>query len=582
MTLPLLCLLLTSAFPSVLHAQEHGNGPPADVVINEVFYAPARSGLEFVELFNRSQEAVDLRLLHLGDSRREPVAVSIQPFSLPATGYAVLVRSAADFAQAFSQVDHVEVSSWPALNNSGDIVTVYFSEHGDQYVPLDSVSYGPNWAPRGVSLERRDPNGPATAANFGPSAAAAGATPGSRNSIYDPDRRPPEPLFAEQESPHMVLVYFDERLDAAALASSSFHLPSQHAVQASLAAPSKVRLRFAAAVSGAVLTMANVVDAAGNASGRVSLPLAHLPDAGELIVSELLYAPLTDDYDAKPNQPEYVELFNRSDRLLTLHDLYVTNRPNERGEADTLRASLPPTSLPPGGYAVIFSEPDSVSDPAVASTLALAFPDLRFSGSLVRLLPVRQSSLALSNEGDRIVVHRRDGVVIDSLTYHPNWHHPAMLEPRGIALERISPDAASHESTSWTSSANPHGGTPGGPNSVQDTSSSATADSGLQIAPSPFSPDGDGVDDYVHIQYRLAQQFALVRARIYDHQGRLVRTLTEGTASGHAGELIWDGRDDGGHPLRLGIYIVLVEAVDAESGSSEAHKDAVVLARSLN
>ena len=70
-----------------------------------------------------------------------------------------------------------------------------------------------------------------------------------------------------------------------------------------------------------------------------------------------------------------------------------------------------------------------------------------------------------------------------------------------------------------------------------------------------------------------------MRCRVYDGGGRLVRELEPGRLVGGAATLVWDGTGDDRRPLRAGIYVVLVEAVDAEGGTAEAVRGAVVLAR---
>ena len=93
---------------------------------------------------------------------------------------------------------------------------------------------------------------------------------------------------------------------------------------------------------------------------------------------------------------------------------------------------------------------------------------------------------------------------------------------------------------------------------------------------SPFAPD-DG--EAAQITYTFATEASLVRARIYDAGGRFVRELEAGRLSGREGMLLWDGRGASGEQLRVGYYIVLVEAVDVAGGTTDALKATVVLAR---
>ena len=51
----------------------------------------------------------------------------------------------------------------------------------------------------------------------------------------------------------------------------------------------------------------------------------------------------------------------------------------------------------------------------------------------------------------------------------------------------------------------------------------------------------------------------LVRARLVDVSGRLVRRLFEATRPAGPLELAWDGRDDAGAEVPAGVYLYRVE-----------------------
>jgi len=48
-----------------------------------------------------------------------------------------------------------------------------------------------------------------------------------------------------------------------------------------------------------------------------------------------------------------------------------------------------------------------------------------------------------------------------------------------------------------------------------------------------------------------------------------------------SGSVIFDGRDDSGEALRIGIYIIFLEAINEGSGVVENMKPVVVVARKL-
>jgi len=60
-----------------------------------------------------------------------------------------------------------------------------------------------------------------------------------------------------------------------------------------------------------------------------------------------------------------------------------------------------------------------------------------------------------------------------------------------------------------------------------------------------------------------------------------VRTLLNNQPSGSSGSVIFDGRDDSGKALRIGIYIIFLEAINEGIGVVETMKTVVVVARRL-
>ncbi len=551
---------------------------PGEIVVNEILYDQTETQTEFIELFNRSNRSVALRTLTIADNREEPIPITNSNAVIEPGRFVVLVDDAGRFQQTFPSTPFLDPSGWNGLNNGGDAVILYA---GDQVI--DRVDYTPGWGGAdGRSLERIDPFGPSDAqANFATSTAEAGATPGTHNSRYDPDTTPPELLFAEQAAPEHVRLFLSEPLAPASLSPQVFRLADgRPAADLDVITQTELLLTYAAPIQGPELTAADLADRAGNVQPSAAVRLAYQPQPGDLILNEIMYDPLTNDFDERPNQPEYIELLNASARTLTLRQSFWTDRPTEANVADTMRIGSEFLAVPPDGFFVVAAQPDPVSDPTV-SELARAFPMTDWSAPTVTMALLPRQQLGLLNSGDQIRWHRADGSVVDAVTYRPEWHAPGLADAKGVALERISPTAPTEAASNWTSAVAADGGTPGAPNSVAVKPGGPVPSNTVTITPSPFSPDGDGIDDVARIRYDLDTPSALARLRIYDAQGRLVYTR-DAALIGSTGELIWNGRDSEGRPLRLGIYVVLFEAVDADGGRVITQKRPVVLARPLH
>jgi predicted outer membrane repeat protein len=74
-----------------------------------------------------------------------------------------------------------------------------------------------------------------------------------------------------------------------------------------------------------------------------------------------------------------------------------------------------------------------------------------------------------------------------------------------------------------------------------------------QNVPNPFNPT-------TRIRYSLAAAGGRVTLRVFDVNGRLVRTLVDRVAAAGPSEVIWDGRDDAGSPAASGVYFYRLEA----------------------
>lgn len=333
--------------------------------------------------------------------------------------------------------------------------------------------------------------------------------------------------------------------------------------------------------------LGGLADGTGNRMQPTDHPVVHPPRRGDLVLTELLIrtapaevtAPLPATSAAAPTAaPEYVELLNRSGRTLSLYG--VSGEIAPPGTPPSGRPVLsprPPSVLESGSYWVIASDPDPGADPPATSRLARAFPGAELRPPDVLLSTLDRTRLGLRDGGAEVRIRSEDGTVLETLTYGPDWHHPALADSRGVALERIDPAAPANDRSNWSSS--PRGGTPGAPGALQSHSGPEDPQSTLRLGPSPFSPDGDGVDDVLRIDGRFATPVVSVRIRIFDTTGRRVRELVPADLPGPEAQWTWDGRDDGGRALPVGPYVVVLDELDLDTGTSRRHRAVAVLAR---
>ncbi len=78
---------------------------------------------------------------------------------------------------------------------------------------------------------------------------------------------------------------------------------------------------------------------------------------------------------------------------------------------------------------------------------------------------------------------------------------------------------------------------------------------GIRVGPNPFTPNNNGFNDFVRFDFSGAEAVTGFLVRIFDMNGKQVRSLA---ANGQS-EIIWDGTDTGGSALKPGIYLYLIE-----------------------
>ncbi len=541
-------------------------GAVAQVIINEVMPVPPAGEPEWVELYNPGERALELTNWWLTDLR---TAVSLPRFLLPPRGYAVLTRDTAALREARRLPEGTTLVELrlPTLNNTSDAVILRRPDS----VLVDSLFYTMRWGRAGVSLERREPTLPAWAPdNLAPCQAPAGATPGEVNSVtplpadYAVESLAMSSLTAFSvtvlnagTAPHgeaSVTFWIDANRDGQYTEDERrLHLqvpelsPGQRWTK-ELAAP----LLWGELPAGWYSIRAAVELPGDMRRWNDTLQRRFYRSAvsATISINELLYEPL-------PGGAEFVELVNTGNDTLALEGWKLhTWRPTQ---TDTLTIATP-LKLGPGELAVI----------AWDSAIVRSYPWLLGHAGVY----IGKASLWLRNSGDVVIVRDPNGVTVDSVPYSPRWHDPAARGGRGLSLEKLHPLLPSTEPSSWSSCGAPEGATPGRPNSIAIP---VPLQGTVQAAPNPFRIAA-AERHYCLIAYELPFQKATVTVRIFTEEGMPLRTLEHARFSASRGFVRWDGRTDRGEFAPPGVYVVVVEALDLNSGRQSVSKMPLVVA----
>ncbi len=549
-----------------------------DVLINEIMADPTpQVGLpewEYVELFNRTSLPVNLSgwKLKIGNSEKDFEAVSIAPGDF-------LILGDEDAAGSFTFSGSFYGFSSFALTNAGQSLVllnaegavISFVEYTDEWY-RDSNKDDGGWA-----LEQIDPANPCGGSqNWMASINSNGGTPGQVNSVDgdNPDTSAPFAQRIEITGPSSLILHFSESMDSSLLA-----IPGAYQVSGGIGNPlsakpiapgyQSVDLLFSAMFENErvyTLTIldANFADCAGNAIDttiQVSFGLPETVAENDIVINEVLFNP-KDDIVAGV---DFVEIYNRSQKILDLKYLILANEDEDTGELSSPKEISEEGFLFfPGEYRVLTTDP-AVVQAQYANARPGAF--LKMPG-----LPTYANSEGV------VVLATKGFEHIDRVRYSEDMQNPLLTSFDGVSLERLHYDRPSSDSTNWLSAAGDVGyATPGYQNS-QFGALIETEDA-ITIDPEIFSPDGDGNNDVLNIYYRFDAGGQNCTIKIYDSRGRQVRTLVNNETIGTEGLFSWDGLSDDHQKSAIGIYVIFVEVWDYDGHRQQLKKSAVLATR---
>jgi hypothetical protein len=165
--------------------------------------------------------------------------------------------------------------------------------------------------------------------------------------------------------------------------------------------------------------------------------------------------------------------------------------------------------------------------------------------------------------------------IIDALTYSKNMHFSLLKEEEGVSLERLTTKRLTIDSTNWHSASYACGfATPGRVNSQYHETTSTTINFALDLE--IFSPDNDGYHDVLTFLIHSENANQVVNLKIYNEAGFEVARLLTNENIGATREISWDGVNDSGGYLPVGIYLAVLEMFTPESASTFLKKDFVI------
>lgn len=211
-----------------------------DVVINEILFDPNTGGVDFVELYNRSNKTINLKDLRLGSmdtltsTLKDTEILTEEGYLLFPESYVAISENGMSVKQQYltpNPKGFLDVADLPSMNTDDDVVTLSDANFNviDNFKYTAKMHFPLLVTTKGVSLERIDFNRATDdRTNWNSAAEAVGfATPAYRNSQYlqadgGSGVTIPNPLFSPDNDGYNDVLNISYKLDESGKAANVY------------------------------------------------------------------------------------------------------------------------------------------------------------------------------------------------------------------------------------------------------------------------------------------------------------------------------------------------------------------------
>jgi hypothetical protein len=539
------------------------------LVINEIFADPSPTrGLpeaEFVELFNPTPGTVNIKGLKFGDQSRNH---SFTQGEISAKSYLILCAEK-DTSLFLPYGKVIGLPVWPDLNNETDIL-ILKNNKGKE---IHKLRYDTNWhrdserKKGGYTLELIDPESICLSSqNWTSSSDSTGGTPGKRNSVQQTDYKPEVLKLKSLEliDSLRISLSFNRAADSTKASINSNYSLNNGAgnpIKSQISGPdfNQVVLTFNEPLSKGYtyrLSVTNISDCKNTmiAAEFNSIEFTISRDIGknDILITEILFNP-------RAGGSDFVEILNNSDYPLDLKDLSIA-RIIKDSISSVQQLSKKQKFIEPGKYIALTPDPGNIQKEYL----------ILDTTSLLKINPFPAFN---DDAGTAVLISK--GQKIDDLSYTEKMHFQLLKTKEGVSLERSKLSRPNSDTGNLRSATSASGfATPGYKNSQY--ADEPVAQENFSLASKIFSPDNDGYEDLLEMNYRFPSPGKIANVSIFNVHGVLIKRLLKNFTLNSEGSFIWDGFNEQSQPAPPGIYLLQADFFDTDGQISKFSKPFVL------
>ncbi len=545
-----------------------------DIVFTELMPDPTPNielfDTEYIEIYNRRDYAVNLEGMIIDVNGKQSI---LKSYELQAHSHVVLINQN-KLMQWPSNMSVLGINNLSALSNSAGTIILY---HPNSLVsdviqyPLNldetSFKYEGGW-----SFERIDYNNHQQDTNWAYSNNLDGGTPGgAENSVLEtnPDVIPPYVKYISFiDSSNFEFIFSEPLKDINNINSLSIEVEGTSIANIIIDSIFHNRLRvsftdklpasqtFKAHFTSPIIDYANnTLDNQHSLRFGVPEPI----DSFDICINELLFNPV-------PEGVDFVELYNRSNKILNKTDIFISSLtdmiPDELENIDGKQQLFFPND-----YVVITEDLKKflIQYPTANKELINAFD-----------LP------SLKDDEGNIAITKNTGEIIDYFAYNDDMHFELLRDDEGVSLERIKPNTKTNTPHNWHSASKQSGyATPTQKNSQFIEPNIKEPNKWINLNKPEFSPNADGTDDFLIINYILGEPGWSGTITIFNRYGQRIKILADNELLGTKGFFTWDGITDNNKKASMGIYVIFADLFSAKGEKKQKKMTAVVTAGAM-